>query len=133
MAKRTSAAILNDKLLTDSAKLLRIVNTMCGLAPDVHNQPGGRNQRNFAFAQQFVARFETQATPEQRVALVKLYDMGWNISKLVWNSVENKIAFAVSAPGCAAWVTPDGKVNRAPVGKRTAYLDKNWSDLGGVQ
>lgn len=127
MQKRTPAATyFNDASLSDTAKLLRIINVMCGLPADVHNQPGGRSQRNFAFAQSFYAHFETQATQAQQVALVKLHDMGWSITKLVWNSLESKMAFAVQADGCAAWVGPDGKLDRAAVGKRTAYLEKGW-------
>ena len=66
-------------------------------------------------------------TPEQKAALIKLHDMGWVITNLVRNEKLGKIAFAVALDGCAAWVGPDGKLDRAPVGKRTAYLDRNWA------
>lgn len=130
MSKRIPAATyFNDPTLSDTAKLLRVVNVMCGLPADIHNNYAGRFARNFAFAQLFAARFQTQATPEQQAALIKLHDMGWEIGKLVWNDKLQKIAFAVQADGCAGWVTPDGKLTRAPMGKRTAVLERGWEEI----
>lgn len=111
--KRSAAQILSSQI-SDSEKLELIVT--------------GMSKGDFKFIRVFLDKFESMATQEQRVALVKLYEMGWDLVKVVWNPSKNKMAFSVRAVDCAAWVTPDGKVNRAPVGKRTAYLDSGWVD-----
>jgi hypothetical protein len=120
MAKRDPAANILNLNIPEEQKIEWLAERML---------IGQLTQANLDYIASFVEKFSKYATAQQRVTFVKLHDMGWNLSRIVWNNKEQKIAFAVNAPDCAAWVTPDGKVNRAPVGKRTAYLDSNWKDV----
>ena len=124
MAKRNSAEIL-EMPITEDGKMVRIVRAMCYPAGRTPNQ---NDMRMESYVQLFSARMIIMGTPQQKAALIKLHDMGWEITNLVRNEKLYKIAFAVALDGCAAWVGPDGKLERAPVGKRTAYLDRNWAD-----
>lgn len=127
MTKRDANNILNMDISEDG-KMVRIVRDMC--------HPAGRvpahvkdDMRNESFVQLFVVKMIICGTPQQKAMLIKLFNMGWILRKIVWNERDQKIAFSVYLDDCAAWVTPDGKLERAAVGKRTAYLDRNWTDL----
>jgi hypothetical protein len=81
------------------------------------------------FIRAFTDLFDKHATPEQRAMLPKLYNFGWKITKLLQSNKTHKIAWAMHSDGTAAWVTPDGKINRAEVGKKIATLAaKEWVD-----
>jgi hypothetical protein len=81
------------------------------------------------FISVFTRKFHDKATDEQKKMFPKLYDLGWNLSKVLWSKKTGKIAWGMYANGTSAWVTPDGKITRAELGKRTAYLkDSDWVD-----
>jgi hypothetical protein len=80
-------------------------------------------QRN----QKILGIFNTYATEAQITTLVKATKFGWKFGKIVWNPTKNVCAVSLRSGDTAAWVTPDGKLERAPVGKKTAYLEAGWS------
>lgn len=94
----------------------------------VHDMVDGSQGHNARFAGICEDKMSYSATDEQIATFAKLYKLGWYIGKVVTHRVTGKVAFAVSAVGCAAWVTPDGSLDRAPVGRKTAYLDNNWAE-----
>ena len=119
MQKRTPAAQTLSLQITEGEKFELLVTQMSG----------GGNPQNMKFINAFCYRFSKHATAFQRESFIKLYDMGWELGKIVWDEAVGKIAFSVRADGCAAWVGPDGALQRSQVGKKTAYLDKNWKEL----
>ena len=118
MQKRTPAAQILSLQICEGEKLELLVTHMVRFAEI--NSPWIRN---------FCYKFNKHATGEQRTTFIKLHDMGWNLSKIVWDEAVGKIAFSVNTPDCAAWVGPDGKLERAANGKKTAYLAKNWKEV----
>ena len=94
-----------------------------------HMMPVPGNSANYRYIASFCNHFNRFATGPQRTTFIKLHDMGWTRGKIVWNETEKKFAFSVHADGTAAWVGPDGVLERAPVGKKTAYLDRNWKSV----
>lgn len=109
--KRNAADILSAQI-SDTEKMELMITHMC--------------RGDMRFILTFLNKFQAHATDAQRATFIKLYNTGWHLQKIVWHRTEPKIAFGVYLDGCAAWVAPDGKLERAPVGRRTAYLDKNW-------
>jgi len=82
--------------------------------------------RNFAFLQIFTL----YVSDAQMEALEKAVKYGWKATKIVYSRdlSNTTCAIGIAAKGCAAWMTPDGKIDRAEVGKKTAYLDKKWTE-----
>jgi hypothetical protein len=93
-----------------------------------HDMIEGSQGRNARFAQICEYKLMYAATDAQITTFAKLYKLGWYIGKVVTHKTNEKVAFAVYAPGCSAWVTPDGVLERAPVGRKVAYLDHNWAE-----
>ena len=118
MQKRIPAAETLKLQITEAEKMELLVTRMCG--------GGSQNQH---FIRNVCYKFEKFATAEQRVSFIKLYDMGWELTKVVCNVEAGKIALGVCADDTAAWVGPDGKLERAAIGRKTAYLDKNWKSV----
>ncbi len=82
------------------------------------------NAKDFAFLQIFTC----YVSDAQMVALTKAAKYGWKVSKIVFNHGEPDCAIAMHANGCAAWMMPDGSIDRAKPGVRRAYLDRNWKE-----
>lgn len=83
------------------------------------------SQRNFAFLQLFTV-YVSEAQIE---ALQKAVKFGWRASKIVYSQEKGVCAVGIAADGCAAWMTPDGKIERAAAGKKTAYLSSDWKEV----
>ena len=84
---------------------------------------------DWRFQRTFCTWFE-KATDEQKVTFLQAYRLGWYLSKILKSRTTHKIAWAMYANGCTAWVTPDGVIHRAEPGKRTAYLKhSDWVDV----
>lgn len=115
MQKRTPAAQTLALQISEGEKVELLVTHMSSPGP-----------QNMSFIVAFCNSFNRYATGPQRTTFIKLHDMGWDLGKVVWDDVAKKMAFSVRADGTAAWVGPDGVLDRAAAGKKTAYLDKNW-------
>ncbi len=94
----------------------------------VHDMVSGSQGLNVRFAGICEDKMQYQATDEQIATFAKLYKLGWHISRVVTNRKTDKVAFGVVLDGCAAWVKPDGVLDRAPVGRKCAVLDADWAD-----
>ena len=80
------------------------------------------SNRNFAFLQLFTIK----VSEAQIVALTKAAKFGWKATKIVYKPMEEVCAIALCSGDTAAWMMPDGTIQRAPNGKKTAYLPKDW-------
>lgn len=82
--------------------------------------------RNFAFLQLFTL----YVSDAQMAALEKAAKYGWEATKIVYSNdpSETTCAIALCAKGCAAWMLPNGTIERAKVGAKTIYLDKKWTE-----
>lgn len=118
MQKRTPAAQTLALQISEGEKVELIVTRMVPPGP-----------QNMGFIIAFCNHFNRFATGAQRTTFIKLHDMGWNLGKFVWDEAAKKMAFSVRADGTAAWVGPDGVLERSAVGKKTAYLGKNWKEV----
>ena len=79
--------------------------------------------RNFAFLQLFTMH----VSDAQLAALAKCSRFGWKLSKIVYKRDLTKgCALAMCSGDTAAWMTPDGKIERAAPGRKTAYLSNDW-------
>ena len=78
--------------------------------------------RNFGFLQLFTLH----VSDAQIAALTKCAKFGWKATKIVYKSCDTGCALALCSGQTAAWMMPDGTIQRAPVGKKTAYLPKDW-------
>ena len=74
--------------------------------------------------------FTVYVTDAQMTALEKAVKYGWKVSKIVYSRdpSETTCALAMYADGTAAWMLPNGTIERAPVGKRSASLNKKWTE-----
>jgi hypothetical protein len=115
MQKRTPAAHTLALQISEGEKVELLVTRMVSPGP-----------QNMGFIISFCNMFNRFATGPQRTTFIKLHDMGWGLGKVVWDDAAKKMAYSVHADGTAAWVGPDGVLDRAAVGKKTAYLDKSW-------
>lgn len=79
-------------------------------------------------SQKFADIIVHNVSPAQVAALTKCLKFKWKLSKVLYPRDGRKMcAIAMYADGTAAWMKPDGSIERAPVGKKTAYLkDKDW-------
>ena len=90
-----------------------------GIDPELH-------MKNHIFLQLFTA-FVSDA---QMVALEKAVKYGWKLTKIVYSKDpdENTCALAMYSADCAAWMLPDGSIDRAKVGQRRASLNPKWTE-----
>lgn len=74
--------------------------------------------------------FECHISDVQLVQLDKLAKFGWKLGKIYHDTVNGQkvLAILVRTSDCAAFLYPDGRLDRAPAGKSTVYLDKNWKE-----
>jgi hypothetical protein len=79
--------------------------------------------RNHAYLQMFTL----YVTDKQIETLTKAAKFGWKANKIVWNTTAGKVAISLYANECVAWVHPDGTLDRAKVGVKTAYLSNDWT------
>ena len=84
------------------------------------------SMKNEVFLQLFTA-FVSDA---QMAALEKAVKYGWRVSKIVYSNDphENTCALAMYAGETAAWMLPDGTIDRAKVGQRRAHLNPKWTE-----
>ena len=81
------------------------------------------SNRNYAFLQLFTVN----VSEAQLDALAKASRFGWKITKIVYRRDGTKgCALAMYSNDCTAWMTPDGKIERAANGRKTAYLTNDW-------
>lgn len=82
--------------------------------------------RNFSFLQLFTV----YVSDAQMAALAKAAKYGWKASKIVYsrNPEVTDCAIALYAKDCTAWMLPDGTIERAKVGAKTAYLKRDWTE-----
>lgn len=85
-----------------------------------------QSMKNEVFLQLFTA-FVSDA---QMAALEKAVKYGWQVSKIVYSNDpnENTCALAMYSRDCAAWMLPDGTIDRAKVGQRRATLNPKWTE-----
>lgn len=89
---------------------------------------GSMNNPRFRhFVHMVTLKMLAYATREQWVSLLKLHDIGWVITKIVWQSNNEKVALAISMPDGAAWLLPNGKLERPAVNRTTVVLPAGWS------
>lgn len=83
--------------------------------------------RGFAFLQLFTVL----VSDAQMAALEKAAKYGWKATKMVYGKSGDctDCAIALSTKDCAAWMLPDGTIERAKVGAKTAYLNKKWTEF----
>jgi hypothetical protein len=68
----------------------------------------------------FLARSRA-AAGVQRETLEKMLKMGWQTMRIVQNGQTS--AISLSMKGCSGWLLPDGRFERAALGKKSAYVD----------
>lgn len=74
--------------------------------------------------------FEQHVSDVQLMQLEKLKKFGWTLGKIYYDTVNGQkvLAILVRTSDCAAFLYPDGRLDRAPAGKSTVYLDSNWKE-----
>jgi hypothetical protein len=84
------------------------------------------SMKNYVFHQLFTV----YVSDAQMAALEKAVKYGWKVSKIVYSNdpSENTCALAMYSGDCAAWMLPDGTIDRAKVGQRRAVLNKKWTE-----
>lgn len=103
--------------IDNNAKLEKLVQNM--------TEPGMVSSR---FRNNFVKYIQAQGTPEQRATLLKLYNSGWFLSKLLMDGNSKKIVFSAYLNGAVVWVPFDGKTMKGAMGK-VPDMFKNMIDL----
>lgn len=78
----------------------------------------------------FLQLFTACASDAQVRALEKAVKYGWRLSKMVYSPDpnENTCAVAMYSGDCAAWMLPDGTIDRAKIGQRRATLNPKWTE-----
>lgn len=78
----------------------------------------------------FLQLFTAFASDAQMAALEKAVRYGWRVSKIVYSHdpSENTCAIGMYAEQTAAWMLPDGTIDRAKVGQRRAVLNPKWTE-----
>lgn len=113
--------------MVEDIKALRAIVEAMGLTGTSSQQPN-TNWRNHDFFQILVCWLN----PAQIAALAKCSKFGWKMSKVVYTAatVEPRAcAIAMTSNGCAAWLLPDGTIDRAQNGRKTAYLRGDWKSV----
>jgi hypothetical protein len=64
---------------------------------------------------------EAHSTAAQKETLAKMLKIGWQIDRVV--EYGNQSSVALSLKGCAGWLLPTGKFERAALGKKSVSLD----------
>jgi len=87
---------------------------------------GESGTKNYVFLQLFTV----YVTDAQMVALEKAVKYGWKVSKMVYSRDpdETTCAIAMYSGDTAAWMLPDGTIDRAKVGQRRAVLNPKWTE-----
>lgn len=78
----------------------------------------------------FLQLFTVYVSDAQMTALEKAVKYGWKVTKIVYSNDpdENTCALAMYAGDTAAWMLPDGSIERAKVGQRRATLNPKWTE-----
>lgn len=75
----------------------------------------------------FLQLFTVHASEAQIAALTKAAKFGWKATRIVYRRDGTEgCALALCAGETTAWMLPNGTIERAANGKRTAYLSNDW-------
>lgn len=87
---------------------------------------GELGTKNYVFLQLFTV----YVSDAQMAALEKAVKYGWKVSKMVYSNDpdETTCAIAMYSADCAAWMLPDGTIDRAKVGQKRAVLNPKWTE-----
>lgn len=78
----------------------------------------------------FLQLFTAYVSDAQMRTLEKAVKYGWRLSKMVYSHDPNETtcALAMYSGDCAAWMLPNGIIDRAKVGQRRANLNPKWTE-----